>query len=58
MVMEEINLTAERLGQLVSGLLHDRTSLKSMSAAAKGLARPGAAARLLKECRAVITESM
>ena len=58
MVLEERDLTAERLGQLVSGLLHDRTSLKSMSAAAKGLARPGAAARLLKECRAVISETM
>ncbi len=58
MVMEEADLTAERLAQLISGLLHDRASLMSMAAAAKGLARRGAAARLLQECRSVLTESM
>ena len=58
MVMEETDLTAERLAKLISGLLHDRTSLLSMAAAAKGLARRGAAARLLRECRTVLTESM
>lgn len=58
MVMEEADLTAERLAQLISGLLHDRVSLLSMSAAAKGLARRGAAARLLQECRTVLTENM
>jgi len=56
--MEETGLTAERLAQLISGLLHDRTSLLSMAAAAKGLARRGAAARLLRECRTVLTENM
>jgi len=58
MVMEETDLTAERLAQLISGLLHDRTSLLSMAAAARGLARRGAAARLLRECRTVLTENM
>jgi UDP-N-acetylglucosamine--N-acetylmuramyl-(pentapeptide) pyrophosphoryl-undecaprenol N-acetylglucosamine transferase len=58
MVMEETDLTAERLAQLISGLLHDRTSLLSMAAAARGMARRGAAARLLRECRTVLTENM
>lgn len=58
LMMEEIDLTPERLGKLISGLLHDRASILSMAAAAKGLARRGAAARLLKECRAVLLEAV
>lgn len=58
MVMEEADLTAERLAKLISGLMHDRASLMSMAASAKGQARRGAAARLLQECRTVLTESM
>jgi len=57
MSIEEADLTPERLARLISGLLHDRTSLKSMAAAAKGLARRGAAARLLQECRTVVLET-
>ena len=57
MSMEEADLTPERLARLICGLLHDRTSLKSMAAAARGLARRGAAARLLQECRTVLLES-
>lgn len=57
LMMEETDLTPERLGKLISGLLHDRASIKSMAAAAKGLAKRGAAARLLKECRSVIKEA-
>jgi UDP-N-acetylglucosamine--N-acetylmuramyl-(pentapeptide) pyrophosphoryl-undecaprenol N-acetylglucosamine transferase len=58
LMMEETDLTAERLATLVSGLLHDRVSIMSMAAAAKGLARRGAAARLLRECRAVLSEAV
>jgi len=56
LMMEETDLTPERLAKLISGLLHDRENLKSMAAAAKRLARRGAAARLLKECRSVLAE--
>jgi UDP-N-acetylglucosamine--N-acetylmuramyl-(pentapeptide) pyrophosphoryl-undecaprenol N-acetylglucosamine transferase len=56
MMMEESDLTPERLAKLVDGLLRDRSSLLSMAAAAKQVARHGAAARLLKECRAVLEE--
>lgn len=56
LMMEETNLTPERLAKLLNGLLHDRTSLLSMSGAAKRLARLGAAARLLQECRTVLLE--
>ena len=58
MTMEEADLTPERLATLVSGLLHDRTSIKTMASAARGLARRGAAARLLQECRAVLDEAI
>jgi len=58
MTMEETDLTPERLASLINGLLHDRTSIKTMAAAAKGLARRGAAARLLQECRAVLDEAI
>ena len=58
LMMEETDLTAERLATLISGLLNDRASIRSMAAAAKGLARPGAAARLLEECRTVLSEAV
>ena len=58
MTMEEAGLTPERLATLISGLLHDRTSIKTMASAARGLARRGAAARLLQECRAVLDEAI
>jgi UDP-N-acetylglucosamine--N-acetylmuramyl-(pentapeptide) pyrophosphoryl-undecaprenol N-acetylglucosamine transferase len=58
MAMEEADLTPERLATLISGLLHDRTSIKTMASAARGLARRGAAARLLQECRAVLDEAI
>lgn len=56
MTLEQADLTPERLAQLIKGLLNDRTSLRTMAAAAKGLSRRGAAARLLEQCRAVIKE--
>jgi len=58
MTMEEADLTPERLATLISGLLHDRTSIRTMASAARGLARRGAAARLLQECRAVLDEAI
>jgi UDP-N-acetylglucosamine--N-acetylmuramyl-(pentapeptide) pyrophosphoryl-undecaprenol N-acetylglucosamine transferase len=58
LMMEEADLTPERLAKLISGLLHDRTSIMSMAAVAKGLARHGAAARLLQECRNVLKEAV
>lgn len=58
LMMEEADLTPERLAKLITGLLNDRDSIKSMAAAAKGLAKRGAAARLLKECRAVLAEAV
>ena len=57
MTLEEADLTPERLATLINGLLHDRTSIKTMASAAKGLARRGASARLLQECRAVLKEA-
>lgn len=54
MTLEEADLTPERLARLINGLLHDRTSIMTMAAAAKGLAQYGAAARVLRECRAVL----
>ena len=44
------------LAMLIGGLLHDRTSLMTMAGSAKRLARRGAAARILQECRTVLLE--
>jgi len=52
-MIEEHDLKADELGLLIDGLLRDRARLASMSTAARCLARPGAAARLLAECRSV-----
>ncbi len=56
LMMEEADLTPERLAKLVGGLLHDRISLITMAGSAKRLARRGAAARILQECRTVLLE--
>jgi len=58
LMMEQTDLTPERLAKLIGGLLHDRTSLMTMAASAKRLARRGAAARLLEECRTVLLEKV
>ena len=57
LMMEEVDLTPERLAKLIGGLLHDRTSLMTMAGSAKRLARRGAAARILQECRTVLLET-
>ena len=58
LMMEQTDLTPERLAMLIGGLLHDRTSLMTMAASAKRLARRGAAARILQECRTVLLEKV
>lgn len=57
LLIEESDLTAERLARLITDLLHDRQRLQTMAATARSLAKPGAAARLLKECRQVLAET-
>jgi UDP-N-acetylglucosamine--N-acetylmuramyl-(pentapeptide) pyrophosphoryl-undecaprenol N-acetylglucosamine transferase len=52
-MIEERDLKADELGLLVDGLLADRSRLAQMAATARSLSQPGAAARLLGECRAV-----
>ncbi len=52
-MIEERDLKPEELGTLIGGLLADRARLAQMAGTARSLARQGAAARLLAECRAV-----
>jgi len=56
LMMEEADMTPERLAKLIGGLLYDRTSLVTMAGAAKRLARRGAAARILQECRTALLQ--
>jgi UDP-N-acetylglucosamine--N-acetylmuramyl-(pentapeptide) pyrophosphoryl-undecaprenol N-acetylglucosamine transferase len=53
-LLEEKDLTADRLGKLITDLLGDAGRLHSMAAAGRSLARTGAAARLLDECRKLL----
>lgn len=53
LLLEQQYLTPERLGKLVSDLLQDKIRLRAMAAASRSLARLGAAASLLGECRKV-----
>lgn len=57
LVFEEKDLEPEQLARVINELLQDRRTLQSMGGAARSLARPGAAARLLRECRDVIAEN-
>ncbi len=57
LMMEEADMTPELLGKVVNDLLHDRPRVLSMSSSAYNLARRGAAARLLQECRTVLAET-
>jgi UDP-N-acetylglucosamine--N-acetylmuramyl-(pentapeptide) pyrophosphoryl-undecaprenol N-acetylglucosamine transferase len=57
LVFEERSLVPEQLARVINELLHDRNTLQSMAGAARSMAHPGAAARLLKECRAVVAET-
>lgn len=51
LMLPQGELTAKTLAQLVKGLLKDRPRLLSMAAAAKSLGNPGAADRILEQCR-------
>ncbi len=53
-LIEEKDLTAERLGSLIDDLLQDNERLQSMASSGRRLAHRGAAARLLEECRTVM----
>ena len=57
LVFEEKDLVPEQLASVINDLLQDRTTLQRMASTAKSMAQPGAAARILAECRAVIAES-
>lgn len=50
-VVEEREITPESLGEVLRGILGDRSKLVSMQAAARSAGRPGAARRLADEVR-------
>ena len=54
LVLEDSELTAARLRELVGGLFGDRERLATMAAASLALARPDAAARVAAEVLAAI----
>lgn len=54
-LLKQDDLTAESLAEQIIELLGDEMKLRSMAAATRQMAHPGAAARLLDECRAVMT---
>ncbi|MBK1709288.1 undecaprenyldiphospho-muramoylpentapeptide beta-N-acetylglucosaminyltransferase [Marichromatium gracile] len=49
-LLPQTELTAERLGELLAELLGDRAALLAMAEAARGRARPEAAARIAARC--------
>jgi UDP-N-acetylglucosamine--N-acetylmuramyl-(pentapeptide) pyrophosphoryl-undecaprenol N-acetylglucosamine transferase len=53
-LLPQTELTAERLAKLVRNLLADRQTLRHMAVQGRQLGRPGAAARILNECRRVL----
>jgi len=57
LLLPQQELNAERLGRLINDLLHDRALLLSMGGLARSLGRPGAADRILEQCRAIVGES-
>jgi len=54
LLLPQSELTAEHLGRLIGDLLHDRALLLSMGGLARSLGRPGAADRILEQCRAIV----
>jgi UDP-N-acetylglucosamine--N-acetylmuramyl-(pentapeptide) pyrophosphoryl-undecaprenol N-acetylglucosamine transferase len=56
LMLPQTELTPERLARLVGDLFRDRERLLTMGAAARSLARKGAADLILKECRALAGE--
>ena len=57
LMFEEHDLDAEHLAGVVSELLRERHTLRRMAAATRALAQPGAAQRLIADCRAVVAEA-
>jgi UDP-N-acetylglucosamine--N-acetylmuramyl-(pentapeptide) pyrophosphoryl-undecaprenol N-acetylglucosamine transferase len=53
LMLPQAELSGECLAKLAAGLLRNRPRLLTMGAAARSLGKPGAADRILKECRAV-----
>ncbi|MFK5925523.1 MAG: undecaprenyldiphospho-muramoylpentapeptide beta-N-acetylglucosaminyltransferase [Desulfuromusa sp.] len=53
-LLPQAELTAERLAVLVSELFADRTALKNMAERGRRLGFPGAAERILNECRRLL----
>jgi len=53
-LLPQPELTAERLAKLVKNLLADRQTLRHMAAQGRRLGQPGAAVRILNECRRVL----
>ena len=53
-LLPQTELTAERLATLVKNLLADRQTLRHMAAQGRQLGQPGAAARIINECRKVL----
>ncbi len=53
-LLPQAELTADRLGKLVKNLLTDHQTLRHMAAQGRQLGQPGAAARILNECRKVL----
>lgn len=54
LMLEQKTLTSDVLGQLLVGLLEDRSRLQQMSALARSLGKPQAAELILKECRTIL----
>lgn len=56
LMFEERDLRPDHLARIINDLLHEKHTLQRMAGAARAQALPGAAARLLQECRAVLAE--
>jgi len=55
-LLSQADLDGESLGAAVQGLLGDRGKLEEMARVASKLGRPGAADRVLNECRALLSQ--
>lgn len=56
LMLPQQELTGELLARVVGDLLEDRERLQSMAGAARALGHRGAAALILKECRAIVED--
>jgi UDP-N-acetylglucosamine--N-acetylmuramyl-(pentapeptide) pyrophosphoryl-undecaprenol N-acetylglucosamine transferase len=53
-LLPQTELTAERLAELVRGLMTDKPALQQMADSGRTLGQPGAAEKILNECRRVL----